>query len=254
MQRLLLLTFVILLACSSDQLDMTGSYMMTSRSVAGGGALDTMIYDSQMKIYTGGHVIFAQFGPDSTATWAVRKVLPIDGGVRESNVYGAMGVTELPGPHIYTLEVETTADGFKQVITDLEYRGQMMGLTEEYERVDSGMPTPYDGAWELTDAFIVNGADTTHLDITQYKFYHSGNFVFGHSLRDSLKNSAAGFGYGTFSMSNDSTLTENVSASSYSQIVGKSFNIKVKLDGQDKLFQIVDELEGAKSVETYKRL
>jgi hypothetical protein len=253
MPRLLLIPAVFLLACGSNNSDLTGSYLMTSRTVTGGNELDTITYDSQMKIYTGGHVIFAQYGPDSMATWAVRKVLPVEGGVRESNVFGGIGETELPGPHIYTLDIEKTRDGFRQVITDLEYRGQMMGLTEEYKGVDSGISTPYDGAWELTSAFIVNGNDTTHLDIVQYKFYHSGNFVFGHSLRDSLKNSSAGFGYGKFDAT-DANLTEHVEASSYPQIVGKSFKIKVTLEGRDKLLQVVDELEGAKSVEAYRRL
>lgn len=254
MQRLFPFCLALLAACSSDKLDMTGSYLMTARGVTGGGQLDTTTFSPQLKIYTGDHVIFAQFGPDSVPTWGVRKVLPVDGGVRESNVYGAIGVTEMPSPHIYTLSIDETSNGFKQTITDLEYRGQMMALTEEYERVDSGIPTPYDGPWELTEAFVVNGSDTTHLDIVQYKFYHSGSFVFGHSLRDSLGNSTAGFGYGKFDVGDDNILTEYVEASSYPQIVGKSFKIKVSLDGKDKLFQIVDELEGAKSVETYKRL
>ena len=252
--RAALFPLMMLIACSSDKMDMTGSYLMTSRGVTGGGPLDTATFNPQLKIYTGDHVIFAQFGPDSVPTWGVRKVLPIEGGVRESNVYGAIGETEMPSPHIYTLSIDETSKGYKQTITDLEYRGQMMALTEEYERVEGGIPTPYDGAWELTDAFIVNGSDTTHLDIVQYKFYHNGSFVFGHSLRDSLQNSSAGFGYGKYDMADDNTLTEHVEASSYPQIVGKSFNIKVRLEGNDKLFQIVDELEGAKSVETYKRL
>jgi hypothetical protein len=253
MHRLTLLSFIILVSCSHDNSDLSGSYKMTSQR-AKSREMDSTNHNAQMKIYSGAYVMYAQFGPDSMASWGVRKVLPVEGGIRESNVYGAIGSTELATPHIYTLSIERTGNGFRQSIPSLEYRGQTIELTEEYELVEGGIPTPYDGAWKLTDAFIVNGKDTAHLDIVQYKFYQSSSFIFGHALRDSLKNSSSGFGYGHYDMPNDSTLTEYVEVSSYKQIVGKSFNIKVSLDGKDNLLQVVDELEGAKSVERYKRL
>jgi hypothetical protein len=253
MKRFLLLVLITAVACTKKDLDLTGSYKMTSQRIKGGN-MDTTNTNSQIKIYTGGFGFYAQFGPDSAASWGVRKLLPATGGIRESNVFGAVGSAEYPTARIYLLNIEETVNGFRQVVPDLSYRGQTLELTEEYERIDSGIPTPYDGAWELTQAFIVKGQDTTHLDITQYKFYHSGAFAFGHSVRDSLMNARSGFGYGTFDMVNDSTLTEHVEVSSYGQIVGKSFNINVKLAGDNTLLQVVDELEGAKSVESYRRL
>jgi hypothetical protein len=254
MQRLLLATIVVLTACSSrDTVDLTGSYRLKSQRVTSKD-MDSTNHNPQIKIYTGGFGIYAQFGPDSAASWGVRKLLPAEGGVRESNVFGAVGAAEYPGPYIYTLKVEPTTDGYRQTVSDLQYRSQVLELTEEYERVDSDVQTRCDGAWELTKAFIINGQDTSFLDIVQYKFYHSGSFVFGHSLRDSAKVSTSGFGFGTFDMANDSTLTEHVDVSSYRQIEGKSFKIKVELVDKDNLFQVVDELEGAKSVESYRRL
>jgi hypothetical protein len=253
MHRILLIAIFTAAACTTKEPNLTGSYRMKSQRVRAGSSESTNS-NPQIKIYTGGYGFYAQFGPDSAASWGVRKMLPAEGGIRESNVFGAIGSVEYPAPRIYMLNIEHTAQGFRQVIPDLTYRGQTLELTEEYERIDSGIPTPYDGAWELTEAFIVNGKDTSHLDITQYKFYHSGAFAFGHSIRDSLKNVTSGFGYGSFDMANDGILTEHVEVSSYGQIVGKSFNIKVKLVGDNTLLQVVDELEGAKSVEAYKRL
>jgi hypothetical protein len=254
MARILSVFLIAFCACTSrNSIDMTGAYRLKSQHVKSRD-MDSTNHNPQIKIYRDGFAIYAQFGPDSAASWGVRKLLPSDGGVRESNVFGAVGAAEYPGPYIYTLMVEETPGGYRQVVSDLQYRGQMLELTEEYERVDSGKPSPCDGAWELTQAFIVNDMDTAFLDIVQYKFYHSGSFVFGHSLRDSANISTAGFGFGTFDMANDSTLTEHVEISSYRQIEGKSFNIKVQVVDEDLLFQVVDELEGAKSVESYRRL
>ena len=233
---------------------MTGAYRMLSQ-FGNSQSLDTTSTNPQMKIFTGNYTMYARHG-GSRVAFGVREFIKERGGIAERNIFGMRDTSEFVAPDVFHLEIDRTDEGYKQVIPSAKFMGEDFYIEEEYKRVDIGKATPVDGAWRLTKAFTVKGTDTTHLQIVQYKFYQSGNFIFGHSLRDSaFAIPHAGIGFGTFSMTDDNTLVENVETSNYPAIVGKSFNIKLMLSvPPNNLVQIVDELDGVKSVEYYERL
>jgi hypothetical protein len=241
------------MSCGRDTDSLTGAYRMLSQ-YGNSQRLDTVGTNPQLKIFTGNYAMYARHaGP--IAAFGVRHIVPEKGGIVERNIFGMSDTAEFVTPDAFHVEIEMTDRGYKQVIPSAKIWGQDFYIEEEYQRVDQGKPSPVDGAWHLTKAFTVKGADTTHLEIVQFKFYQSGSFIFGHSLRDSaFAVPHAGIGFGTFSMTGDDTLVENVEESSYPGIMGKSFNIKVTLTTPNELLQIVDELDGVKSVEFYERM
>lgn len=234
---------------------MTGAFRMLSQNMKTEN-IDSIGTAPQLKIYSDGYMMYAQFVPgDSIVSFGVGSVTQEEGGLKETNVYGAVDTVVYSNPpdtSSYVLQVERTEKGYRQVIPNMEFRGRTYELTEDYERVDNGITSPADGAWKFVSGYTVKGTDTTKLDVVQYKFYHSGSFIFGHTFPDNNGTSRAGLGFGTFTMSGDTALVENVEVSNY-PIAGKSFNISVKVKG-DELTQVVDELDGVKSVEVYRRM
>jgi hypothetical protein len=215
--------------------------------------MDTVNSNPQMKIFTGNYSMYARYA-NSKAAFGVREVVAVRGGIEERNIFGISDTSLFVIPNAFHVEIEKTETGFKSVIPSIQIMGQDLYIEETYRQVSGGKKASVDGAWQLTKAFTVNGTDTTHLDIVQFKFYQSGHFIFGHALRDSAGVQRAGMGFGTFEMTGEDALVENVEVSSYPAIVGKSFNIKVTLTAPNQLLEIVDELEGVKSVEYYQRM
>jgi hypothetical protein len=250
-----LLSCYLLLVFSCSRKDsMTGAYRMLSQ-YGNSQSIDTASTNPQLKIFTGNYVMYARHaGP--IAAFGVRQFIHEKRGIAERNIYGMSDTSEFVTPDVFHLEIDKTSIGYRQVIPSVKIMGQDFYIEEDYKRVDAGQASPVDGAWRLTRAFTVKGNDTTHLQIVQFKFYQSGNFIFGHSLRDSaFAVPHAGIGFGTFSMQGEDALVENVETSNYPSIVGKSFNIKVMLSvPPNNLQQIVDELDGVKSVEFYERM
>lgn len=61
-------------------------------------------------------------------------------------------------------------------------------------------------------------------------------------------------GYGTFEMHGSSKVKENVTASTYHQIRGKSFDIDIEMKGTDEFKQTLINSNGEIGVEVYQRL
>jgi len=63
-----------------------------------------------------------------------------------------------------------------------------------------------------------------------------------------------GFGYGDFSLKND-TLSESEQLTSHATLMGRSFAIKITFNGADEYSQVItDKGTGDRSVEVYRRL
>ena len=132
--------------------------------------------------------------------------------------------------------------------------GQKFDLTEVYESVSTTAKTPLDGAWKLVKGYYVMGSDTTNNNITQYKTYYAGNWIWGHTWKDSTNKIHTGIGYGKFSMPAPNKVKESMKAATYFEVRGHDFTIDVVMIGKDGFRQTMNNADGSKGVEIYERL
>ena len=152
------------------------------------------------------------------------------------------------------MEIRKTAKGFIQVIPELEVApGQKIKLIEEYQNVGTAAKSPLDGAWKETGTYVVIGKDTTRNEVTQYKVYYAGHFLWGQSYLDSTRKNFTGIGFGTFKMSSPNKMTETIMASTYTSIDGQTNDIDIAMNGRDR-FKLSITYPTGKLVEFYERL
>lgn len=234
---------------------MPGAYTMLSQSVNDGKTDTTYTTIKQLKIYTGDYMMYANVNPaDSVSSFGIGSYTADTGVVKENLVYSAADTTANTSPGSFSLVIENTPKGYKQVIPEIESGGQKFKLTEEYEGVGTTVKSPLDGAWKEIKSYTIKGKDTTVNNATQFKTYYAGHFIFGHTWADSTNKLHTGMGYGTFAMNGTNKVKENVEASTYYQVRGKSFDIDIELTGADEFKQTITESNGDKGVEIYQRL
>lgn len=233
-----------------------GTYLMQSQTL-NDGKKDTRYTDlKQLKIYTDKFFMYTQVNPNDSVsafgvgTYATGK----KDSLTENVIYSASDTSFHPQPVSYHLSIELTPDGYKQVIKDIVFNGQKSTLTEEYSRVGTKKASPLDGVWKEIKGFSVNGTDTVAYNRIQYKAFHSGYFMFGHTAKDSSGKTRAGMGFGTFEMEGNNKLRETDLNSTYAIIAGQSFTIDISMDGTDEYHQTITNSDGSKSMEFYERL
>jgi len=177
-----------------------------------------------------------------------------DGNVIENVIYRGADTTVSTNLAPAKLDIKKTPRGYIQVIPALEVaQGQKIKLTEEYESVGTAAKSPLDGAWKEAGTYVVIGKDTTRNEVTQYKIYYAGHFLWGQSYLDSTKKNFTAIGFGTFKMNGTNKMTETVMASTYSSINGQTNDIDITMNGKDK-FKLSITYPTGKLVEFYERL
>ena len=239
----------------SETMQMPGAYRMLSQTVNDGKKDTTVTTVKQLKIYTGDYMMYANVNPaDSVSGFGISTYSADTGTVIEQVIYNAFDSTANASPGKFTLLIEKMPKGYKQVIKDMESGVQKFTLTEEYNMEGTTVKSPMDGAWKAVKFYTITGKDTIENKIVQYKTYYDGHFIFGHTFTDSTNKLHTGMGYGTFEMTGANKLKENVTASNYYQIRGKSFDIDIVMNGTDEFKQTLIEPNGDTGVEIYQRL
>jgi hypothetical protein len=236
--------------------DMKGAYKMLSQNMKG-DTLNVTNNNPQLKLYTEEYMMWTNYNPaDSGRGFGICAYITNDNEVIESAIYSAANATVSDSTQNYTLEIERTAKGYKQKISSTDQdTGEKFVSTEEYETVTADKTSPLDGAWVMTSAFYTNDkGETVPINATIYRAYYAGSFMFGNTMRDSLNVPQANIGFGTFEMNGDSALTETIQTSSYANLVGRTFPITLKWNGQDEFTQVIAGENGSSETETYKRL
>lgn len=241
-----------------EPLNMPGAYNMLSQS-ANDGTKDTSFAGAQqLKIYTDDYMMFAKINPpDSVSRFGIGAYTADSGKVVEHAIDVAAdtaGTAATTGTNNFTLMIEKTPKGYKQVIPDMGVQGKKWTLTEEYESVGTAVKAPLDGAWKQTRAYYIKGSDTATNTPIQYKTYYAGHFIWGHRYKDSTNKLRTGIGFGTFTMDAANKVKETLTASSYYQVRGKTIDIDVEMNGADEFKQTITEANGDKNVEVYQRL
>ncbi len=241
----------------TETMSMPGAYSMLSQSVNDGKKDTTYTNIKQLKIFTGDHMMYANVNPaDSVSSFGVGTYTADSGNIMETIIYNASDTSvNSMGGGTFKLVIEKTAKGYQQVIPEITGRdGQKFKLTEAYESVGTAAKTALDGVWKQVKGYNIKGKDTSANTAVQYKAYSGGHFMFGHTYTDSTKKLHTGMGFGSFEMSSPTRVKENVQASTYYQIRGKSFDIEIALNGTDGFTQTITDADGSKSVEIYERV
>jgi hypothetical protein len=231
------------------------AYSMLSQSIYDGKTETSNSARKQLKIYTADYMMYASVNTtDSVSSFGIGSYKANKGTEVENVIYNASDSSSSATAASFTLRIEKTLKGYKQIIPEMAFGDQKIKLTEEYESVGKNITTPLDGAWEQTKAYNITGGVTENRTSKQYKAYYAGHFMFGHTYTDDAHKLHTGMGYGTFTMAEKNKITENVEASTYYQIRGKSFDIAIEMNGSDEFTQTITETNGDKGVEVYHRL
>jgi len=257
MKQLLPLLFIILLLTNCEEkkeLHMKGAYQLVSQTL-NDGTKDSVIQRKQLKIYTDDHVMYAAMRlPDSLASYGIGTYeIQEDGNVIEhffhTSANGARKDT-------FLLKIEKTDKGYKQIIENLPSQGRTLRLTEVYEAVGKNDSSALDGAWkQVRNIYISPKGDSSVIpDITQFKVYQSGNFIWAASYPDSARRVRTFFGYGNFEMAGNNASKEVNHLSTYPPIIDSTFNIQIEIIGSESYQQIIQQRDSSKAEEVYLRL
>lgn len=234
---------------------MSGAYKMLSQSIKGGKTDTTVTSIQQLKIFNGDFMMYASISPaDSVSSFGIGTVSSSKDTVTEKVMFNASDSNRSENPGSFTLVITKTAKGYKQVIPEMVMDGEKYALTEEYETAGTASASPLDGAWKMTGGYTIKGKDSAAMNITQYKMYGGGYFIFGHTYADSVNKKHTGIGFGKFVMTGTNKSKESIIASTYHQVRGKDFDIEIEMNGTDEYKQTITEADGTKLVEIYQRL
>lgn len=244
------------LSCSTPNKsvpDIEGTYTMLSYAVIEGG--NEQVYNDvkQLKIYTDKHVMYVRFDKDSVSSFGVGTYLPGPGNIKENIFYRASDSVINNEGDSFLLEVEMTDGGYKQKIHNVELQQRKVTSLEEYEYVGIASASSLEGVWKQVKAYNVSGSDTVPIEMTQYKTYCAGHFMYGQTYLDALGKVHTGMGFGDFEIRGDHQVREVVKTSSYNT-AGQVFDIDIEFNGQDEFTQTISEPTGEKYVEVYQRV
>ena len=228
---------------------------MVSQEVKTGKADSTYTDYKQIKIYGDGYMMYAGYNPaDSVSGFGIGTYTVSMDTVTESILYNASDTSFSENPGQFSLVIEKTIPGYKQVISGMKSNsGDTMQLTEIYDSVGTPSASALDGAWQQVKSYTIKGADTSSWPIHQFKTYGLGHFIWGHSYQDSAKHTHSGVGFGTFQLDGNN-LVEKLNSSSYSQSAGKDYNIGITMNGSDGFTQMMVNADSSKSYEVYQRI
>jgi hypothetical protein len=258
MKRILLcaaLLSCLLVGCKKNKgLSMTGVYKLEKQWISGGGN-DSVYKKTQIKIYTAHQFIYAGMTADSAVSFGVGNYKPDTGNrVIENEFYSSY---RLDTSRVFKVDITKTDTGFTQKIPAIAtIKGVKYDLMENYSKSPSGDTTKLDGLWKMSKSFMVNGKDTIKKEVTQYKIFQGGNFLFaGRYLVDKSANKFKNnFGYGSFSLNGSNLVEENTIASDVSALKHK-FSIKIAFSSDNEYTQVIsDAKSNQQSVETYARV
>ena len=234
---------------------MPGAYKMISQALKSHTLDTTYLELQQLKIYTGDYMMFANFyARDSTSGFGIGAYSAEKDTVTERVIFSASDSVKDDTPRVYKLYIEKKDSGYRQVIPDMESRGQKIILTEDYSSVGTSVKTPLDGVWKESKTYYVRGKDTTKYNTTQFKAYYDGYYIWGNTYSDSTRRNHTGMGYGKFSMTGDNKMTESCMTSSYYQLRGHDIEVNIEMNGADEYKQTINYPNNEKSVEIYQRI
>lgn len=231
-----------------------GAYNMLSQTFTGDVLDTTFTQHKELKIYTGGYMMYVQLNPaDSSSAFGIGTYTFDTGRLVETIVYSANGVAENTNHFSDTITVKKTAHGYRFIVPDIKSDKGKIGIIEEYATVGDTVASPIDGCWKQVAGYSVTKKDTVRWADVQYKTFYAGHFAFGNVDTNPGHAKQTGISYGTFVM-NGSTVTETITASTWASLNGQTFTVDITMNGKDSFTQTIVQKNGVKEVLTYERL
>ena len=114
-----------------------------------------------MKIYTDDYLMYAKINsPDLISSFGIGSYSANMDTVTENIIFNASDSTKNDTPGTFTLLIEKTVKGCKQVITGMQFGNQKITLMEEYDATGKESKSPLDEVWKLVKRFQIKGTDT----------------------------------------------------------------------------------------------
>lgn len=258
MNRYIFLLLAALLAGCADQkqnapLVMDGAYNMLSQTFAGNVLDTTFTEHKQLKIYTGGHIMYVRLNPgDSLSAFGIGTYSIDLGRLTENIIYSAADSVENKSTVTTTSNIAKTDSGHIQFIPEIKSDRGKISLKEVYLDVGTAAKSPLDGCWKQVTGYSVAGKDTVQWADIQYKTFYAGNFAFG-NVETISGRKHVGISYGTFTM-NGNTIQETIAASTWAELNGQTFTVNVNFTGNYAFTQTVMQKNGVKEVLVYGRV
>lgn len=240
---------------NKEKSGMAGVYKMLFQNMHNENTDTTLLDLQQLKIFTEHYMMYANFNPkDSVSSFGIGTYTMSNDTIYEEVFYRANDTTINNNLGRFTLAIEKTAKGYKQVVPNIQSAGQYFTLTEEYHSTGSNKKSSLDGAWRQVKFYSITGHDTITNTPTQYKIFYKGYVIWGHVTTDSLFKNHAAIGYGSFEMPSENKIKESMMVSTYYQIRSHDFDIDIEMNGPDEYKQTIHNADGSRSVEIYKRM
>jgi hypothetical protein len=235
---------------------MNGAYLMEYQTVSD-GTKDTKYTDlAQLKIYTDSFMMYTQVNPiDSISAFGVGSYTMSDSGlVKEHDFYSSRDTAFSTNPSDFSLYITLSPESYKQVIPKIMIDSQNFKLTEEYHKVGIDQKSAMDGLWKEINSYTIKGNDTSKNNRTQYKAFQAGYFMYGQTVKDASGQLSTGVGFGTFTPQDNGQIKELDLNSTYPIVVGQTFMVDIKMDGNDHYSQVVHNADSTITIEYYERV
>ncbi len=234
---------------------MNGAYSMLTQNFKG-NAIDTASAENkQLKIYMDSVMMYVLVNPaQDVSAFAVGTFSVDSGKLIENIMYNA--TENLQSADVLTDPVSITRNdtGYMQVMSKTVSDKGEIKITETYRSTGINSTSLLDGIWKQVSSYALRGNDTIiHKDI-EYKAFYAGNFAYGDYYTDSLQQKSTGISYGTFSLDSSNHLTETITASTWSELNGKTFVLDITINGNDSFTQTAVNATGNKEISMYERL
>ncbi|HVM90070.1 MAG TPA: hypothetical protein VMT76_17920 [Puia sp.] len=258
MKLILTIALLFLIGCSGngkkENVNMPGVYRMISQSIKGGNIDTTYRSLAQLKIFTSDHLMFANVNQAGTVGSFGIGTYTVNGDTIIENIFlRGSDSTKTETPAEYKLIIVKTGKGYQQVIPDFTSNGQKYVLSEDYESVGMPAKSTLDGVWKLSLSYHIKGNDTTTNNITQYKMYDGGYFIWGQSRPDTARKNITAVGFGKFTLEGNK-LQEYLMESTNAEIRSLDVHIDIEMKGDTVFKQTISNKDSTRDVETYVRV
>ena len=177
---------LLFISCQNSQppVDMIGAYSLNTQ-VLNDGRKDSTIDRKQLKIYTDQYFMYASPNvADSFANFGIGKYMIKGDKLHEYRFYTA---EQGEKNDTFVVTVNKNADGYEQVIDNMNLSGTNYKLTESYQTASKEATSPMDGAWkQIRNVYIRKAGDSSvNSAPLEYKVYQAGYFIWAITVQDS---------------------------------------------------------------------
>ena len=257
MKRLVYILLPVIVSCntSTGVINMNGAYTMEKQNFKGNGIDTNSVENNQLKIYAGNVMMYTLVNPSQdVSAFAVGKFSVNGDKLIENITYNATENLQSTDVFSDTVNIAKNDTGYVQTMSKVMSDKGEIKITETYRSAGTNTPSLLDGIWKQVSSYALRGNDTIkHSDI-EYKAFYAGNFSYGDYYTDSIQQKRTGISYGTFSMDSNNNLTETITASTWPELIGKTFVLGITINGSDGFTQTTTNATGDKEISVYERV